>query len=537
MKCLIKFIPDSNRNNPKERGRKSPFVFLQGVKNFYRLFLIRKFPGICFFVLCLNVAPAQKRFDFNINCQRAYYAMMSMHFREGDSLVALEKLSHPDNLIPYFVEDFKDFFTISFNEDPMDLKQREPNKDLRLHLFQQGSKKSPYYLYSQGEILLHWSVIHLTNEQYTTGFFELRRAYRMLQENQEKFPDFIANKKLIGLTHAIVGTIPDNYKWAVSFLGMKGTVPQGLAEVKEVMDYAKEHSFLFEDETRYVYLFMQLWLADDVKAAWQLTEDAQYPPLKGNPISTYIKAFVATKMNNNDLAIQLFSSYDDRSNAFVPWFTYYMRGVSKLRRLDEDANVPLENFLRNFKGENYVKDAYRDLAWSYLLKGDETKYHATIAFCKTKGKLFTDSDKEALEELNSGISPNVLLLKARLLSDGAYFDRAMQLLQGKTANDFYSEKDKLEFTYRLGRIYEETGDLSKAIPNYVATIDRGSNSGYYFADNASLHLAGIYEKQKDFDRARYYYTKCLQMKDNVFKTSIDQKAKAGLSRLNSQKTK
>jgi tetratricopeptide (TPR) repeat protein len=151
--------------------------------------------------------------------------------------------------------------------------------------------------------------------------------------------------------------------------------------------------------------------------------------------------------------------------------------------------------------------------------------------------LFTDADKEALEEFNSGIPPNVILLKARLLTDGAYFDRAIQLLQGKTVNDFSSEKDKLEFTYRLGRIYEETGDQDKAIPNYIATIDQGSNSGYYFADNASLHLAGIYEKQKDFDHARAYYTKCLQMKDNVFKTSIDQKAKAGLSRLNNQNTR
>lgn len=537
MNCSIKFIADDNNNSPKERGRKSPFVFLPDVKNFYLLFFIRKFPGACFFILCLNVAFAQKRFDFNINCQRAYHAMMSMHFREGDSLLALEKSSHPDNLIPYFVEDFKDFFIISFNEDPKDVKQREPNKELRLHKLQQGPKNSPYYLYTQGEILVHWSVIHLASEQYRTAFFELRRAYRLLEENQQRFPEFVANKKFMGLIHAIVGTIPDNYKWAVSFLGLKGTVPQGLAEVKEVMDYAQVHSFLFEDETRYIYLFMKLWLANDMKAAWQLTEDAQYPALKSNPLSTYVKAFVATKMNNNDLAIQLFSSNDHRSNVLVPWFTYYMLGITKLRRLDDNANVPLETFLKNFRGVNYVKDAYRNLAWSYLLRGDVAKYHNTIAFCRTKGKLFADSDKEALEELNYGIPPNIILLRARLLTDGAYFDRAMQLLQGKTANDFSSEKDKLEFTYRLGRIYEETGELDKAIQYYIATIDRGSNTNYYFADNASLRLAGIYEKQKNYDRARYYYTKCLQMKENVFKTSIDQKAKAGLSRLNNQRTK
>jgi len=491
----------------------------------------------CLFLLCVHTSSAQKKFEFNIACQRAYFAMMSMHFQEGDSLLAIEEAQHPDNLIPYFIADIEDFFTLSFNENPDDIKQREPNKQTRIDLMQQGPKHSPYYLYTQAEILVHWSFIHIANEQNTTGFFELRKAYHLLEENQKKFPDFIANKKFLGLIHTVVGTIPDSYKWAATFLGLRGTVPEGIAELKEVMDYAQSHSFLFADETRYVYLFVKLWMDNDAKAAWQLSEDAQYPSVKNNPLSTYVKAFLAGKINNNDLAIQLYSSGNFSKDVFVPSFMYYMLGVAKLRRLDADANVPLENFIQNFKGTNYVKDAYREIAWCYLLKGDVAKYHYYIAFCKNKGGLFTDSDKDALDEFNSGTLPNVTLLGTRLLTDGAYFDRALQGLQGKTTDDFFTTKDKLEFTYRLGRIYDESGQPDKAISYYIVSIDQGANLPYYFADNASLQLAQIYEAKKDFDHARYYYSKCLSMKDNVYKTSIDQKAKSGLNRINNLQTK
>ena len=368
-------------------------------------------------------------------------------------------------------------------------------------------------------------------EDYTVGFFEMKKAYNLLNENQKKFPGFIANKKSLGLIHTMVGTIPDKYRWATNLLGIEGTVPQGMAELKEVMDYGQTHPFLFEDETRYFYTLLKLYLENDEKAAWQLTEDTEYPSLKDNPLSVYVKTLVASRMKKNDVAIQLISSHTYGPKTFVPYFVWYMRGVTKMRRLDADAMEPLHYFVDRFKGSNYLKDAYRYLAWSYLLKGDEAKYRYWLSFCKTKGRIFTDADREALEELEKGIPPNLILLKARLLTDGAYYDAALQLLRGKTENDFTLERDKLEFTYRLARIYHESENIDQSIPYYVKTLTAGEKLPYYFADNSSLHLGMIYESRKDYDRARYYYSKCLSMKDNAYKTSIDQKAKAGLNRV------
>jgi len=58
------------------------------------------------------------------------------------------------------------------------------------------------------------------------------------------------------MLHAIVGTIPDKYKWGVKLLsGMKGTIKQGKSEMEEILTYSKTNDFMFEEETLVMYAF------------------------------------------------------------------------------------------------------------------------------------------------------------------------------------------------------------------------------------------------------------------------------------------
>jgi tetratricopeptide (TPR) repeat protein len=65
----------------------------------------------------------------------------------------------------------------------------------------------------------------------------------------------------------------------------------------------------------------------------------------------------------------------------------------------------------------------------------------------------------------------------------------------------------------------------------LQTIKNGSESEYYYAANSALQLGLIYEKRKDYKKARIYYEKARSMENEEYKNSIDQKAKAGLSRI------
>ena len=127
--------------------------------------------------------------------------------------------------------------------------------------------------------------------------------------------------------------------------------------------------------------------------------------------------------------------------------------------------------------------------------------------------------------------PNVRLLRARLLFDGGYYDRALAEFRNTSLSDFPRYRDQLELTYRLGRIYTAQGQTEKALPLFRQTLRNGSSRQWHYAANAALQLGTIYEAAGQPDSAAYYYNSCLDLRHHEYQNSIDQKAQAGLERV------
>jgi tetratricopeptide (TPR) repeat protein len=152
----------------------------------------------------------------------------------------------------------------------------------------------------------------------------------------------------------------------------------------------------------------------------------------------------------------------------------------------------------------------------------------------TKGSTETEADKQALKDARSGKWPDPLLLKARLLSDGGYWQEAFGLLQGKSSASFSTTEDRLEFAYRMGRIYDGLDREDEAIAAYLTTIKLGQQRREYYAARAALQIGFIYEKRGDKALAQSYFQKVLNLQDHEYKNSLDQKAKAGIARCTNQ---
>ncbi|MEP6847003.1 MAG: tetratricopeptide repeat protein, partial [Panacibacter sp.] len=182
------------------------------------------------------------------------------------------------------------------------------------------------------------------------------------------------------------------------------------------------------------------------------------------------------------------------------------------------------------KGKFYVKDAYEKLSWCYYLQGNMEAAENARKQVLEKGSQSTDADKQAYKDAKQGKWPNVLLLKVRLLNDGGYNNEALGLLHGKSANDFDKSEEKLEFAYRVGRIYDDIGHDDDAVKMYLLAIKLGTGRTEYYAARAALQIGWIYERQGKKEVAIKYYTQCMNMKDHDYKDSLDQKAKAGIAR-------
>lgn len=487
-----------------------------------------------FFFLLPQLAIAQKRFEWTPDLRAAYQKILSLRFQEAENNLSRVRKNDPDNMLTLHVENYLDFFHVYLNEDETEFKKLEKNKDLRLsRIEKEGDRNSPYYLFLQADIRLHWALARLKFEQFSTAFFETNKAFKLLTENEKKFPAFMPNKKDLGILHAMTGTIPGNYKWAVDWLSsLEGTISEGRSELEEVITYAQKNDFIYEQEIYVYYAYLLLHLDNDSDEAWKVINTARLNPAE-NPLACFIMANVAMRTDRGNEAIAFLEKRPAGKQFYPFYYLDYMQGLAKLQRLDEDADDYLLRYVNNFKGRNFIKDAYQKLAWHSLINGDQAAYEKYMGLCKSKGYTIVGSDKSAYDEAKSGLMPAVDLLKARLLFDGGHFHQAYDLLKNKKPDDYFSEKNQLEFSYRMGRITHKLGRYGEALHFYQTAIDRGGKSAWYFACRAALEKGHILEAQGKNSLAIEAYRQCLSMSPNDHKTGLHQQAKAGLKRLKS----
>ena len=84
-------------------------------------------------------------------------------------------------------------------------------------------KDSPWFLYSQAEVHLQWAGNRLKFKEYLTAAYEINKAYRLLTKNQS-FTLISFQTKSLGILHALIGSVPSNFSWALSAIGMKGSI-------------------------------------------------------------------------------------------------------------------------------------------------------------------------------------------------------------------------------------------------------------------------------------------------------------------------
>ena len=488
--------------------------------------------ALLLFLIPLSLmGTGDRHFDWSPLARQAYQKTIQLRFTEAQSLLNQLEKEEPGNLIRLHIENYLDFFRVFINEDLDEFERLEKNKDLRLQQLKDSPSDSPWRLYIQADIRLQWALARLKFEQYPTAFFEVNKAFKLLEENTRAYPGFMPNKKDLGILHAMVGTIPDGYKWAVEWLSsMEGSLAQGRGELEEVIDHARQNDFIFEEEAYVFYAYLLLHLDNRDEKAWQVIQESRLNP-ETNLLACFILANVAMRTGRNDQAIDLLL-HRPGGRTFHPFpYLDFMLGIAKLQRLDADAGDYLQRYLDQFSGRNFIKEAHQKLAWSRLLQGDTAGYHAQMELCKKGGYTIVESDKSALEEAQSGETPNTELLRARLLFDGGYYDRALQTIQLLPEKTLTRPRDILEYHYRTGRIWQAQGNNDLALSNFRSTIEKGAAEPWYFACRAALESGRIYEQMGKKADARFAYERCLAIKPEEHRAGIHQAAKAGLNRL------
>lgn len=483
-------------------------------------------------LLLLNISGAYAQeytYDYNDNCANAYRQYLSMQPAEGNAAVLREIHDNPYNLMATYLADYDDFLVLTFNGNASEYRQRKSHMDDRLDLLDKGNEQSPWFRFCKAGIYLHWAVIHGRFGENFKAATTFRKSFQLLKENRQKFPAFGPNNVFLGLEEAVVGTIPEDYKWLASVFGLKGNVKNGIARLTTFINSTSGND-IFHDEAIVYQCYLKFYLLSHQQEVWNFVNSNQFPA-QTNLLFAFVKTNLAINYRKAESALQVLKSVHTLGNYnSFPVMDYEM-GNALLLKLDFSCIGYLQRYINRNAGKLYTKDSWQKIAYAWYLQGNKQK----AQFCKEQilksGNELTDADKQARRFAEGADWPNPLLLQARLLTDGGYYTQALAKLTNITEASFTNISDKLEFNFRLGRIYDELNDDDRAFRYYRAAIVMGKDRPEHFAARSALQMGFVYERRGKLQEALACYRLCLSMRNHDFQSSLDQQAKAGINRL------
>ena len=485
--------------------------------------------GILF--LCPVVISAQENIYWTREAEAAYTFISELRIEDALKIIRLQSITFPDNLIWPYLEDYAVFMQIFVREDTRQVTSFLEKSSLRADMLSVVPESNPMSLMCQAQILLHQCALRLQQNQYVAAASDLNKAFRLLKKNQKLHPDDYANLRLYACIKIAFGAVPDQYRWLVSMVtSLNGTIDEGMAELHMILDKSHPVRNIYYTETILLTAMAEGKL-NNKPAAGSALLYKYFGKTPANRLIQYVMASLHMEQKENDAAIRTLAMEAGVTSAERIPFLDFMMGKCKLFRGDADADIYFKNFLLFHKGSHYVKEAHQKLAWYHLLKGDRQSYFDHMQLVLIKGSDKTDEDQQAMKEAETHEVPHPELLRSRLMMDGGYFEKAGSILHETLYKTLTHRAHRLEYLYRKGRLLQALKSYAEALHYYNLTIRSGEHEPYYYACSAALQCGIIHESLGSEGAAERYYLICLQINPETYATSLHQKARTGLSRM------
>ena len=474
-------------------------------------------------------SPAQSVQE-NQQLSTAYQHILALRIDAGREMLEAfdETAKDEEKAAALYALNLADILELLLIEDYEIYNQKKDLEKTRLAVAADLSDTNPWKKFCEAEIKLQWAFAKVKYGDELSGVWGFNQAYKTHVENTELFPDFLPNQKTAGIFNIIFGAVPQKYHWLLRFLSMTGSTEDGMDALESLADAEN----LLSLEANILLLLTEAYLMDNASSAIEgLTALANSE--KENKLLKYLLAITLLKNNQAEKAFEALQASDKLSKTYASIaYTNYLKGEIMLQKGDYNAATTwYKSFISNYKGKNFVKDAYYKLYLASYLSGDAEEARYFLKKAENSGTAIAEADKYAEKQIASNIQPNKVILKIRLATDGGFYNRADSLVQLVSVSDFDLLKDQVEFIYRKGRLLDKMNQSEKAIEQYKLTLEKAGNNSWYFAPNAALHLGYHYAEKGAAATAKFYFEKALSYKNHEYKNSIDHKAEAALEKL------
>jgi tetratricopeptide (TPR) repeat protein len=484
--------------------------------------------SLIFLINLIFLSSKAADFDMNSTMQRAYSEIIKTNLSVGRMILENDKTN---NGIKIYLKSYADLVQLLIAEDKKFYSQFIDNQNSRLEYLEKLDKKSPYNRFLQAEVRIHTAFVKLKFGHEAKGSWEIIKAYKLLEANAKEFPNFLPNQKSLGLLHILIGSTPENYQWVATLLGLKGNIKQGLAELQNVI----QKDSMYSDEAQLTdYLVHAFILKFTPKKLADFQVFIQQHP--DNQLFTFFGITTLMKEGRSEAALSIMDNRKiDKNHLPFPFLEYLKAEIYLQKGQYQTASKLFQNFLIKYKGFNFLKDTYYKLFLCYWLNNEEVKGVQFLEKIKSVGSTIVESDKAASKfsenYLNKKSIPQKVLMKARLAFDGGYYDKALEILNTYSENNFDQISDRAEFNYRKGRIFQKTNNFPQTITSFERAITLSENQNWSFGASSALQLGYIFQSKNEKMKAKSYFEKAISCKKHEYKNSVDNKAKAALNEM------
>jgi len=483
------------------------------------------FPFLLFFFLSLETSA---KYDVNETCREAWMLAMDLRIDQAKQLLAGEIRAHPDNYYAYYLDQTCDVFRLMINSSEEEYNAFVRNFEKRREIMDGKDENSPYYLACYAEMELQVAVFSVMHGAQWTGLKKGYAAYKNVYRNIERFPSFEPNRKLDGFFNVAIANLPPFVKWAISFFGVKVNMDYGFRTLNQYYLSQKNSKGLNAEAA--LYMILAAKINKTPERVYEFTKSLD-KDVANTFIHTYFRANIAYRTGRNEEALAtLRQLQDDRSQIGDVIYSYLM-GKVLLRKLDPGAERYLKSYLSHLAKKEYLKEITYDLALFYFINGNLPRYQSLCEVVRNQGMDLNERDREALYDASLDYTPDLHLVKARLLIDGGYLDEFKKEIRAFEAGHGKVAAYKIEYHFLRGRYEAMVKNTNLAISEFKKTIELGEGKDYYFASEAALRLGKIYQETGQKSLAGEYYKKSIKLYKSDYYEYIEDKANKALNSL------
>jgi tetratricopeptide (TPR) repeat protein len=467
----------------------------------------------------IGQAPA---FKLSSELVEAYVNITQFDREQVRNHLQAEAKENPVNPFIDYLFNTLDFYEFSVNDNLQFYRQSLARRKSRLDHLESADRSSPFYHYVLAEFHLQWSIMRMKAGEEVLAAKDLKKAFQHCELNQKNYPDFYLNLKPAAMLHALGAAIPTSYKWLSDLAGISGNGKQAQREILQLeQEVLKNQTYTYLlPEIRFIRFFIESNLLSEEPASVSVTPN--------NSLSALTQGLYYFKQKNMKMAASKFQACENLSGKNTPAIVLFFLGECNLNQLFDDKGY-FDNYLSVFHGNAFLKSAWRKKGWIAFLQNDTLQYRRCMKQVLLLGNTLADDDRQAQLEAQSNRTPNVALLKARLLHDGGAFQQSNSIISAQNLHlrDTY---DATEFWYRMGRNFQGLKQVDQALHCFKKAIEMGKKLNEYFAASAALQCGLIFEQRND-RQAETYLKMVAQFPDHPYKKSLDAKAGASLKRL------